>query len=379
MKFKGWIIAGLLSVGAFGAQALGSTPTATDDRDVNDAVRVLKNSSVSSTSVWPELEKFQASIWKAMALDPGPYTLVPVKLVPKELFAEDLTTDLSAQLELIKQSNLPKTMHAVAEYEQYLSVVRKIIAHRISRQFPQARTYAKRGTLDEVYGKLYKKIQAGAHGATTSPQEDAVHKIEAFIQTTKETKVAAEAKKNPFANGNQFIWATLIALIGFAFGLTAIKMNPEFFERFIHAKVAATFTDSTAPAATHTNRLNYARWLREFEELLAKLKVTQLTHERRIEEVYKHSEKLNQFATALCSDARIKNEANLEFRMSNLLRELHQQLEQTNELKTGDRAQIHITLEHCLKLCDAIESHGVDYQKDGAGQPPQNNPNVRTG
>ena len=138
-------------------------------------------------------------------------------------------------------------------------------------------------------------------------------------------------------------------------------MNPEFFEKLISSKSSTPVSDQPAPAATHTNRLNYARWLREFEELLAKLKATQLTHERRIEEVYKHSEKLNQFATALCADARIKNESNLEFRMSSLLRELHQQLEQTGELKTGDRAQIHVTLEHCLKLCDAIESNGVEF------------------
>lgn len=374
MKFKGWIFAGLVSV-AFGATALSAVSN--NEHEVSDALQVLKNNSEHTDSVWPELEKFQASLWKSMALDPGPITLVPVKLVPKELFAEDLTTDLSAQLEVIKQSNLPKTLNAQFEFEQYLFTVRKIIAHRISRQFPQARAYAKRGTLDEQYVKLLKKMKAGTTSGVVNSQAEAVQKIETYFQNLKDNKTAMETKKNPFLNGNQFIWAALIALIGFAIGITAIKMNPEFFEKHILEKVQSQFSD-TAPAATHTNQLNYARWLREFEELLAKLKVTQFTHERRIEEVYKHSEKLNQFATALCADARIKNEANLEFRMSNLLRELHQQLEQANELKTGDRAQIHVTLEHCLKLCDAIESGGIEYHPQQAGQPPQNNPNTRS-
>ena len=377
MKFKAWMLTGLLSVGALSATALSATAV-TDDHEVTEALRVLKTSSNSTTSVWPEIEHFQFSLWRAMSMDPGPVTVVPIKQVPQSLYAEDLTTDLSQQLESIKNSNIPKAMHAQAEYEQYISTVRKIIAHRISRQFPQARAYAKRGTLDEQYGKLMKKIQGVTASSTNTSNEEAVSKIENYIQSFKDNKNHIETKKNPFANGNQFIWATLIALIGFAFGLTAIKMNPEFFEKFISAKVAATFSDSTAPAATHTHQLNYARWLREFEELLAKLKATQLTHERRIEEVYKHSEKLNQFATALSTDPRIKNEANLEYRMSNLLRELHQQLEQTNELKSGDRAQIGITLEHCLKLCDAIENTGIEYHRYQTTQPPQNNPNHRT-
>jgi hypothetical protein len=378
MKFKAWMLTGLLSVGALSATALSAT-TVTDDHEVTEALRVLKTSSNSTTSVWPELEHFQFSLWRAMSMDPGPVTVVPIKQVPQALYAEDLTTDLSQQLETIKNSNIPKAMHAQSEYEQYISTVRKIIAHRISRQFPQARAYAKRGTLDEQYGRLMKKIQGVTASSTNTSNEEAVTKIENYLQGFKDNKSTSESKKNPFANGNQFIWATLIALIGFTFGLTAIKMNPEFFEKFISSKVAATFSDSTAPAATHTHQLNYARWLREFEELLAKLKTTQLTHERRIEEVYKHSEKLNQFATALSSDPRIKNEANLEYRMSNLLRELHQQLEQTNELKSGDRAQIGITLEHCLKLCDAIENTGIEYHRDQTSQPPQNNPNHRTG
>lgn len=368
MKFKGWIIAGLVSV-AFSATALSAVSNVSE-KDVDDAIQTLKHNSEHTDSVWPELEKFQASLWKAMALDPGPITVVPVKLVPKELFAEELTTDLSQQLEAIKQSNLPKTLSAQYEFEQYLFTVRKIIAHRISRQFPQARAYAKRGTLDEQYSKLLKKMKSNSTSSNVNAQAEAVQKVESYFQAINEHKTAVENKKQPFLNGNQFIWAALIALIGFAIGITAIKMNPEFFEKHILSKVHEQFSD-TAPAATHTNRLNYARWLREFEELLAKLKATQITHERRIEEVYKHSEKLNQFATALCSDARIKSEANLEFRMSNLLRELHQQLEQTNELKSGDRAQIHVTLEHCLKLCDAIEAGGIDYHPQQTVQPPQ--------
>ena len=373
-KFNKWIITGLLSIAVFSSGALSATNSA-EDHDVVESLQNLKlMTNGGSSSVWPELEKFQASLWKAMALDPGPIVVVPVNLVPKSLFAEELTTDLSQQIEALKLSALPKTLHVQEEFNQYLQTVRMIMAFRISRKFPQSRASAKRGTLDESYDALIKKIRGSIAAAGPNLREDSIHKIENYIQTIKDNKNASEAKKAPFANGNQFIWAALVAFIGFAFGITAIKMNPEFFEKFISPKV----TDSTAPAATHTHQLNYARWLREFEELLAKLKVTQLTHERRIEEVVQHSEKLNQFATALCADPRIKNESNLEFRMSNLLRELHRQLEQAHELKMGDRAQIHTTLEHCLKLCDAIENNGLQYHHPHGAQQPQNSSNTRS-
>jgi hypothetical protein len=368
MKFKGWFISGLVTVVALGATALSAT-SGNDEKEITEALKQLRKSPSAPASGWPELEKFQFSLWKSMALDPAATTLVPVKLVPKELFAEELTTDLNQQLEVIKQSEFPKNVKAQAEFEQYLKTVRAILGFRIARNFPQARAIAKRGTLDEHYFKLMKKINGTsvASGSFAS-NEEALHKIENYLQAVKESKPQVQsqtdAKKSPFTNGNQFIWAALIALIGFAFGITAIRMSPEFFEKFISSNITDKFTDSTANAATHTNQLNYARWLSEFEGLLSKLKATQLTHERRIEEVYKHSEKLSQFASALCADPRIKSEVNLEFRMTNLLRELHQQLDQAGELKSGDRAQIHLTLEHCLKLCDAIESGGVVYKRE---------------
>jgi len=377
MKIKAWIITGLLSVVAFSASSALSATMSAEDREVTDALNTLKTSSNNTTAVWPELEKFQVSLWKAMALDPGPIAVVPIKLVPQELYAEDLTADLNQQLDGLKQSNIPNTLHAQVEYSQYLQTVRKIIAFRIARQFPQARAFAKRGTLGEQYAALMKKLQPAVAGGV-NPREEAAHKVETYIQTIKDNKTNSENKKAPFANGNQFIWSALIALIGFALGITAIKMKPEYFEKMVSDNIPKKFSDSTAPAATHTNRLNYARWLREFEALLAKLKATQLTHERRIEEVDKHSERLIQYAIALSSDPRIKSEANLEYRVSNLMREIQNQLDHTHELKTGDRAQIHVTLEHCLKLCDAIENDAVEYHSDQAGQPPQNNPNIRS-
>jgi len=376
MKIKEWIITGLLSVATFGASTALSATAVSDDHEVVDALNILKTSSGNGTSAWPELQKFQMSLWKAMALDPGPITIVPVKLVPQELYAEDLTADLNQQLEALKQSNVPHSMHAEVEFEQYLETVRKIIAFRIARQFPQARAFGKRGTLGDLYTNLIKKIDAPAAANSNSAKDEAVRRVETYLLAVN-SKVAAENKKTPFANGNQFIWATLSALFGFAIGLFAIKMKPEYFEKMVSSNIPAPFSDSTAPAATHTNRLNYARWLREFEALLAKLKATQLTHERRIEEVDKHSERLIQYAIALSSDPRIKSEANLEYRVSNLMREIQQQLDHTNELKTGDRAQIHVTLAHCLKLCDAIENSGIDYHGDPAAQPPQN-PNIRS-
>ena len=372
MKFKSWLITGLVTMTAMGSSALSSSSSG-DEREALEALKQLKKAPASTTTQgWPELEKFQFSLWKSMALDPAAITLVPVKLVPKELFAEELTNDLNQQLETLKKSELPKTAKATAEFEQYLKTVRVILGFRISRNFPAARAVAKRGTLDEHYSKLIQKFGGVTVAGSSSHQEEAVQKVENYLSALKESKTTVtpiDAKKSPFTNGNQFIWAALIALIGFIFGVTATRMNPEFFEKFIASNMDDQVTDRTATAAPHTHQLNYARWLSEFEGLLSKLKATQLTHERRIEEVYKHSEKLSQFAAALCADPRIKSEVSLEFRMGNLLRELHQQLDQANELKSGDRAQIHLTLEHCLKLCDAIESGGVIYKKDQPQDP----------
>lgn len=370
MKFKGWMVTGFLVGSVFSTTAL-SAVTTLEERQANEAIKQLKKIQAPTGSAWPEIEQFQKNLWKAMALDPGPTMNVPVKEVPKELFSEALTAELNQQFESIKNSEIPKNSNAVAEWDAYLKTVRTVIDFRVSRKFPDARAIAKRGILDEQFNQLTKKIQQNHFNATNTARDEAFRKIENAITAMKEAStVQNDEKTSPFTNGNQFIWAGLIALIGFIFGISAIRMSPEFFEKFIDSGSNQKVTNSTATAATHTNQLNYARWLSEFESILAKLKTSQLTHERRIEEVCTHSEKLNEFANSLYADPRIKNEVNLEFRMTNLLRELNQQQEHTAELKTGDRAQINLTLEHCLKLCDAIESGGIIYQKDNSSNAP---------
>jgi hypothetical protein len=132
--------------------------------------------------------------------------------------------------------------------------------------------------------------------------------------------------------------------------------------------------DSAGPSATThsggTQKLDYARWLREFEEILSRLKSSQLSHERRIEDLVGTSERVAQQLISLSSDARIKNEANLEYRFSSIIKGLQGQLDLGQKLQGGDRVQINVMLEHCLKLCDAIEAGSIHYDRNRPSDPP---------
>jgi hypothetical protein len=126
------------------------------------------------------------------------------------------------------------------------------------------------------------------------------------------------------------------------------------------------FTSNAPTATTHSvgaAKLDYARWLREFEEILSRLKSSQMTLERRIEDIVQNSEKISQQSLSLYADPRIKNEANLEYRMSTLIREAQHQLDQGQRLRSGDRVQINLMLEHCVKLCDAFEGDQIHYDR----------------
>lgn len=385
MKINGWIkkfIASLAVAGLFlTTQALAETNTVDANVDqLEKAVQSLKDSSTSapataSVAGWPTLENFQKQIWRAMALDPAPGALVPVAQVPKNLFAAELNQELSQQLEELKKSGLPKEMRAQFEFDQYIGIAEKIVEHRMSRQFPQARAIAKRGTLDNAYQALIKKIAHTTEAEGTNQNREVtpaqVQEISSLVKTLKEelhSQTRDAAKKDLFGNGNQFVWYAVAAMFGFLMGLAAYRMNPDFFQKFLDQ-------ESTAPTATtHTAsgapKLDYARWLKEFEEILSRLKSSQMSHERRIEDVVHNSEKVSQHALALYADARIKNEANLEFRMSTLLREIQHTFEQSRKLQAGDRAHINLMLEHCLKLCDGIETNSILFDRQKLVEPP---------
>ena len=384
MKINGWIKNRITAFIVLSCLALSSSALAESDASTSNleqleqAVQSLKDSAHethASAKNWQALESFQDQIWRAMALDPAPGALVPVAQVPKNLFAAELNESLSNQLEELKKSNFPKEIRAQFEFDHYIQIAQQIVDFRKGRQFPQARAIAKRGTLDAAFQTLVKKIEQNSEQeGTIVTQNVTATQVQQFANLVKNLKEEAQtqnkdtAKKDVFTNGTQFIWYAVAAMFGFLMGIAAYRMNPDFFQKFLDQ-------ESTAPTATtHTAsgapKLDYARWLKEFEEILSRLKSSQLSHERRIEDVVHNSEKVSQHALALYADARIKNEANLEFRMSTLLREIQHTFEQSQKLQAGDRAHINLMLEHCLKLCDGIESNAIHFDRQKLVEPP---------
>ncbi len=374
MKIKEWIVWGVLFLTATASTGLGAevgTPSLQEnvsslEKAVQAAREQVALSSPGKGFRWAELETFQRSLWRAMALDPSPIAAVPPSQVPKALFAAELNQDLTRQLEGLKNSPYPKQFNAEVEFAQYTQLAEKIVSMRKARQFPQVRAIAKHGTLDNLYQPLVKRFEgsdkAPASADSSVPALADIADISKSLREQVDTGVKATAKKDVFANGTHFIWFMLVAFVGFFLGIFGYRFNPNFFQKLLD------YFDSNAPTATTTTsgaRLDYARWLREFEEHLSRLKSTQQSHERRIDDIVQTSEKIVQHALSLYADARIKNEANLEFRMSTLVREIQYQFDQSQKLQAGDRAQINLMLEHTLGLCDAIENNAVamDQQK----------------
>jgi hypothetical protein len=244
-----------------------------------------------------------------------------------------------------------------------MTTVEKILNRRKVRQFPQARAIAKRGALDAVFDPLEKKLTVDAPSSATSPVS-AFAEIENHLNALKEQvdmSPKETVKKEVFTNGNRFMGYMIAAVLGLFLGLTGHRLHPDFFSKTLNQ------LHSNAPTATtHSvgaEKLDYARWLREFEELLSRLKSSQLTVERRIEDIVENSDKISQHSLSLYSDPRIKNESNLEYRVSALLRDAQHQFEQSQRLRSGDRVQINLMLEHCLKLCDAVETDAIRYDR----------------
>lgn len=370
MKIKEWIAIGVVMVLATASRSLGAPEmgildhleqTETTAHSIETNVRGQEENLETR---WQELDKFQAAVWRAMALDPTSPVNVPPAEVPKSLFAAQLNRELNAMFEEIKKSTLPKELGAQVEFEQYVATAIEILSLRAARKFPEARAIAKRGKLDAQFELLKQKLgkPEPKKAETLKQVQQLLNEIEktrdSWVSQAKETE-----RKNIFSSSNQkFAWVMVAILLGFFLGIAAYRISPDFFQKFLDATEVASGSGPTPPQFNAgSERLDYARWLRELEEHLTRFKTSQLSHERRIEEVIGVSEKITQQALSLYADPRIKSEANLEMRMSNLLREIQHQFEQGQKLAGGDRAQVQQMLEHCLRLCDAIETGGIQY------------------
>jgi hypothetical protein len=320
----------------------------------------------SSAPRWRELEQFQTSLWKAMALDPTPGAAVPVSEVPKELFAAELNQDLKIQWENLEKSPIPKQAGSEAEFKQYASTVTQILNLREARQFPLARAIAKRGILDHDYKPLLTRIQSPKEASAIYP---AWARVEEQFKSVKDRVLPKDPQKRElFTNGNQFIWYTVVAFFGFFVGVIGIRFRPDFFQKF--ADTIETAAPSNAGGKSESPTLDYSKWLKELEEILSRLRSSQIGHERRIEDMVQQADQMVQQAGGLAADARIKNEPNLEFRVNGLLKHLRGQMEHAQKLKAGDRVQITVMMEHCLKLCDAIEAGAIHYDRSRPESPP---------
>jgi hypothetical protein len=330
------------------------------------ALKESRETSGDSANLSRDLERFQASLYRAMALDPTPGAAVPISEVPKELFSAELNADLKQQFDALQAHSGFKQAAFQVEFRQYSETVKQILALRESRRFPEARAIAKRGILDHDFKPLAIK---SAHPKDASGSHSPFSKIEEGVKALREHVLPKDAQKRElFNNGNQFIWYAVVAFFGFFVGVLGIRVKPDFFGRF-----ADTLETSVPAATTHsggTQTLDYAKWLKELEEILSRLRSTQIGHERRIEDMVQHADQMVQHAQALSSDARIKNEPNLDFRMGGLVKQLRTQMEHAQKLKAGDRVQITIMMEHCLKLCDAIEAGAIHYDRSRPVEPP---------
>ncbi len=330
------------------------------------SIKEGKEGTLSQLSRWKELEQFQTALWRAMALDPTPGAAVPVSEVPKELFAAELNLDLKTQWENLQKSQLPKQTGSEAEFKQYAATVSQILTFRENRQFPLARAIAKRGILDHDYKPLLNRIQSPKEAGGS---QSSWSRVEEGLKSVRDLVLPKEPQKRElFNNGNQFIWYAVIAFLGFFVGVVGIRVKPDFFQRF-----ADTIETATPPHSAGKNgqsALDYSKWLKELEEILSRLRSSQIGHERRIEDMVHQADQMVQQAGGLAADARIKNEPNLEFRVGSLLKQLRGQMEHAQKLKAGDRVQITVMMEHCLKLCDAIEAGAIHYDRTKPSEPP---------
>jgi hypothetical protein len=363
MKINGWIVIAAIVIAGTASRSLGAESQTSGLQEsfaeLERAIQTTKEANARESSLhWPEIERFQSDLWRAMALDPSVIAPVPANEVPRELFSAELNASLLSQLEEIKKSPLPKQWGVEAEFSQYLVTVQEIMNLRKGRLFPQARAIAKRGVLDKKFKPISTKITPETQISRTARETPWIA-VEDSLKSMRDAVQARDSSKREFfsagsSGSNNFLWVFGVALFGFLLGVAATRLNPGFFQKF-----ASNFQNTVPSATTHsagTQPLDYARWLKEFEEILIRLKSTQLSHERRIEDIVINSEKIAQQLNGLASDARIKNEASLEYRMGSVLRAMQGQFELSQKLQGGDRAQINVMLEHCLSLCDAIES-----------------------
>jgi hypothetical protein len=300
---------------------------------------------------WDLLEAFQANLFRSMAMDPGPGTAPPSE-VPGHLFAAALSEKLQQQFEQLRQSDVAATLGVQDEFSTYMEAASQILALRAGRKFPEARNIAKRGTLGTAFQALTASINTKrtmVQTATDFTGQQNVLKLAEQLSKI-ETMVSDANQASPFAGGSRFTGFALCLAIGLAIGLAARGKLLSFTQK--DSKPQASALSNQAAAAS----FDYSSWLSEFEVVLARVRNSQQGLDRRAAELQTNSERLSQLALALYASPRTQEDPELEYRVSNILREAQKTLEAAKKVATHEKIPVQDVVLHSLKICDHMES-----------------------
>lgn len=329
---------------------------ASEIQKTRDALKASQNSAaapvhIQTTTVrWDLLEEFQTNLFRSMALDPGPGTAPPSE-VPSHLFAAALNEQLQKQFEQLRQSDLASALGVQKEFESYMESAGQVIALRNERKFPEARNIAKRGTLETTFNALTAALRTKRSTIQTATDFTAQQSSARFAaQLAQVDKILSEANQDsPFAGGSRFTGFALCLAIGLAVGFAARR---KLAEKLKEQSGAASELLNPAAAAS----FDYATWLSEFEVVLARVRNSQQGLDRRAAELQTNSERLSQLALALYASPRTQEDPELEYRVSNILREAQKTLEASKKLATHEKIPVQDVVLHSLKICDHLES-----------------------
>ncbi len=343
---------------------------ASEIQKTRETFKASQNQAASTVHIqtaavrWDLLEEFQTNLFRSMALDPGPGTAPPSE-VPSHLFAAALNEQLQKQFEQLRQSDLATTLGVQKEFEAYMEPASQVIALRNDRKFPEARNIAKRGILESAYNAFTAALRAKRSSIQTatdfSTQQNSLRLAEQLAKV--DILLSDSSQKSPFAGGSRFTGFALCLAIGFAIGdavrrklLLQKKEKGAVPSELLNPEAAATF--------------DYANWLLEFEVVLARVRNSQQGLDRRAAELQTNSERLSQLALALYASPRTQEDPELEYRVSNILREAQKTLEAAKKVATHEKIPVQDVVLHSLKICDYMESIYTVDQADVAPSGP---------